>query len=678
MPLINTNSGADFDILNNVPPELLGEIFAYASLLDHNAPLVIGAVSRAFYRIIRMTPQVWTNLHLTVSSDELLDMGIVDARCNKKAQLWLGLSGVCPLDLHVTVSSASNSPGRLSNKMTHPLNSQNHATNLVAPRQYYAETEPIPMPHIFRILASRIRGLKLYSTTVDEARAIFAALYLPSSPQHGPADISTNQTTELVPLESLVLHASSDGSQTPTHQHGFRSRARPHEQEAATITLPFLPRLLHLKLHNHPLPQLSPTNVASLRSLDVVYPLRFSPISAPSLLETLRSAPNLERLEVEGRVVESISHALSAPHSPAPASSTPLDIGGPQSSSAVSPTLDSYPSLVVLPNLVHLRLRVNNISAILSHLLLPSLDVFRIDDLDGKRAGAAKESGEIIRQLLVRMELPCEGRKSKGMRILDMCGVSLSVPTRVNGWNDGGSDATDGTTAAGVWNWCFNRMRTLQELRVKKMNVSALLEAITPQVQRDNTEDVPLPALKKLVIADSDPILGSASTGRVDAHGRNRDRVVFDKQFDHVAGGGANNTGGGGGDGSSVPTGAANDTIISPFSTNFHPSKSSVSLLDSPSSKPSSIFLADDSSNTSKTAWWHDGGAMEDIAGRLTSFRRLSSSRFGGDALSGPILKFQLRRPDVEVVYEATIPNVQAHNRSMPAHAVDFLHLYSI
>jgi hypothetical protein len=90
-----------------------------------------------------------------------------------------------------------------------------------------------------------------------------------------------------------------------------------------------------------------------------------------------------------------------------------------------------------------------------------------LEDLNGKRAGGSKETADVLRQVLVRMELPNAHHKkgrSVGLRVLEVGGVDITV---------GGGVAT--------WEWCFKRMVTLEELAVNKMSdPMSLFELFAP------------------------------------------------------------------------------------------------------------------------------------------------------------------------------------------------------
>ncbi|KAJ3546394.1 hypothetical protein NMY22_g2065 [Coprinellus aureogranulatus] len=84
------------------------------------------------------------------------------------------------------------------------------------------------------------------------------------------------------------------------------------------------------------------------------------------------------------------------------------------------------PTLIHLPSLTHLSLRTNAIPPLLTHLLLPNLTLLHLEDLNGKRPHASQETATVLRQLLVRMELPSEYRTGRGLRVLELVGVEVA------------------------------------------------------------------------------------------------------------------------------------------------------------------------------------------------------------------------------------------------------------
>ncbi|KIM36233.1 hypothetical protein M413DRAFT_14072 [Hebeloma cylindrosporum] len=557
--------------INATPPELLGEIFAYAAALDPDAPLTLSQVSRAFHRVVHMTPYAWTTLRLLCSQGPEEEWHAI-----RKAAHWFDRAGGCTINLCVEMGPRTSS-GCIRARRTGE-----------EPDFSSESTWEWALPRVLRDFQHRIQTLEIHSTTADEAQYFFNCLY-PVEPLENAEDEWVQ-----VPLQSFSLYTSqASGSNTSSHgsrsfpKHKYHPSSGPSFESFPSLSQPRFSRLAKVNLVNHYLPTISPFNLRNLSSLCITYPLRFTPIPIQTLLQVVQAAPQLEVLEVEARVVD-LSPLPSSPSPVSPSTPTSSDTFTRSPPSRPSTPFESsitrirpdaplkhaehHPNLITLPNLTHLSLRINNLPALLKHLLLPSLHTLRLDDLDGKRSGAAAQTGDVLRQLLVRMELPCEGTKRQGcgLKVLEMCGVALT-PANANSHS---SDSED------VWGWCFRRMRTLEELRVNKMDTNALLAMITPHMGCG--DDVVLPNLQKLVVHE----MGVSSR---------------------------------------------------PSS----PGPSSSPLL--PSSPKLSSFLKIDA----------------------TPFIRSSPP-------SGPILKFQMRRPEVDVIYSAPANPV----RALPPN-VDFLELYT-
>jgi hypothetical protein len=602
LPDIPTTSG----LLSSIPPELLGEIFTYSSLHHPDAPLVLSAVCSTFHRVVRNTPTAWTRLYLQVARPDAAGNTATehpDARWVRKTQLWFAMAGVCPMDLHVQMDVLAPSSGWQS--MKEVSTSLDHEHRHRDDRDEYGQWHIQLLARMLYQYRHRIHGLSLHSTTVDEAQSFFTALY--------PQLLGQIAEDLPLPLQNLTFHASSDGSHLVSSLNLGHLR---HEHRTATrISLSHchFPNLAHLNFINHPLPSiisdsselnvlpLSPINNAqNLRSLSISYPIRFTPISIYTLLDVLRSAPLLEKLEIEARVVDAPPAAALIPTSPSsiptPLSppTTPTTANAPTSAHRIVSAFPHHSDLVTLPHLNFLSLRINNLPALLSYLLLPSLRTLRIDDLDGKRPRAAAQTGMVLRQLLVRMELPCEGvQRHSGLQVLDMCGIALPGPSQSHG-ND---ERESGSDAGVVWQWCFRRMRSLRELRAAKMDAEALWPLITPQSATgrhmlEDADDVVLPNLHTLSIFDS-PGLSSPISG---------------------------------------------SPLASPLHLPKGPSASSFLFSGPPS--PSPLFPPSPMS---------------------ASFVR---------SMSGSLLKFQLRRPDVHVDYR------RKHDPHPLSPHVDFLDLY--
>ncbi|PPQ93074.1 hypothetical protein CVT25_011949 [Psilocybe cyanescens] len=709
----------DIDLMSQMPPELLGEIFSYASSLDPDVPLVIGEVSALFRRIVRTTPQAWCRLQLLLSVAQSDSPEDADASCIRKTELWFAMARVLPVDVAVEISSFQGASSDGARNHTHIPILRGYGYG------YYRRQETMKdglsqemnvdftdllLPHVLRNFNRRIRALELHTTTVNEAQAFLSALYPTASISFAGHELKIDaKAEEEYPLKSLTLHASSDGSRHVPHQnrsHLRGSSPTPSSAQssfsssrrgtctttsAGALILPRLPHLSHLKFHNHPLPPLVHENVRNLCALSVHYPLRFAPIPVHALLEVLGSARRLERLEVEARVVDDLSSsssnsvvsavalpAASTQHensvaSPVAPSSSPSDhhqqfswdtAPHPSSSSHSSPSSQNStaqtqtqmhahptPILLPLPHLTHLHLRINNLPAVLSQLLLPALRTLSVDDLDGKRAGAARQTGEVVRGLLVRMEMPLaleetEGeeadetketwlRKAKGketdtegrgrgLEVLDMCSVALpsvdgddrASHSHAHSYSSplGGAQTqtqthtaqTEAEAAEAVWAWCFRRMRTLREMWVKKMDVDALFALVTPHtnatwcgrnIEEEEKEDIPLPALKKLVVVEQDTYHPRSSAGlrRMTAHGHG-----------------------------SAFTASLSSSSLSPLTSS--------SPLESTSSLPASTASP---STQIQHPYPHPH--------------------------RGALVKFQLRRPDVEVVYDAVLDSTAHH-----------------
>jgi len=559
--------------INAVPPEILGEIFTLTASLDPDAPLSLAQVSRAFHRVVYMTPHAWTTLHLVGSQDPKEEWHAI-----RKAAHWFDMAGGCTINLYVAMEPR-----------TSPSVNTNHRRG--------EESDVLPecawewsLPHVLRDFQHRIQTLEIHSTTVDEARNFFNCLY--------PFEPLENAEDEWVrlPLQSLSLYTSQACGNTSSRGSFPKQKHHPSSGSSfPSLSQPRFSRLAKVNLVNHYLPTISPSNLRNLSSLCITYPLRFTPIPIQTLLQVVQAAPQLEILEVEARVVD-LSPSPSSPiimsastpdtlsRSPPTRPNMAFDASISHSSSSSSNNAEL--NFITVPNLTHLSLRINNLPGLLKHLLLPSLHTLRLDDLDGKRPGAAVQTGEVLRQLLVRMELPCERTKRRGcgLKVLEMCSVALA-PMTATGHS---SDSED------VWGWCFRRMHTLKELRASKMDTGALLAMITPRMgcAVESQDDVVLPNLQKLVVHEA----GSMGIGISPPL-------------------------------SPIPTGA-----------------SSPPILPSMGSPTSFSFLNIDPA---------------------TSFVRSSSP-------SGPILKFQMRRPDVEVVYSTPANPV----RALPPN-IDFLELYT-
>ncbi|KAJ7647791.1 hypothetical protein FB45DRAFT_894447 [Roridomyces roridus] len=118
--------------VNNLPHELLGEIFTHCSALVPDAPLVLGQVSRLFRHIAYSTPTAWTHLRLGDSE-----------RGSTKAALWLTRSKACPINVEIRTDASSS----------------------------------VQAVEVLREHARRIETLGLHTDTQVQAREVLAAVY---------------------------------------------------------------------------------------------------------------------------------------------------------------------------------------------------------------------------------------------------------------------------------------------------------------------------------------------------------------------------------------------------------------------------------------------------------------------------------------------------------------------
>ncbi|PPQ73274.1 hypothetical protein CVT24_009929 [Panaeolus cyanescens] len=382
-----------------------------------DAPITLREVCRTFYNVVRRTPKIWTHLKLDISPESF-------NYCLAKSEVWFSMAGDCKVRVEAELHKA-----RL------PSNSAQL------------------LPCHLSAYTSQISSLSLRSPSADETQAFISSLY--GSASHNP-------TTH--PLQSLSLIKTTEN----VSHHLSRSKA------VSPISLPTFPHLRQLTLTNHLLPYLSTTNAHNLKEISITYPLRFPPLSIFDLRHVLRSSPQLERLELEARITDA-PNSSSFPYEP--------DMDDTGVGSAIGPDTDSsssQSSLISLPNLTHLHLRINHLPLLLGDLLMQNLDTVKIEDLDGKRARADAESGAMLRQLLVRMELPSDNKRGPGLRSLELVGVGIPspMPHYEGATGNGAYNIFSAADSFGTWAWCFQRMRALKELRVSKVNTKALLALI--------------------------------------------------------------------------------------------------------------------------------------------------------------------------------------------------------
>ncbi|TEB28662.1 hypothetical protein FA13DRAFT_1690592 [Coprinellus micaceus] len=468
--------------LTSLPPEILGEIFVQCSSQYPDSPLLLRQVSKSLQAIVHGTPRAWEHLtlHHRNSNDRTSNAS------SDKARMWFKHSGSCFVHVRVEIEQPSLSIPKL-------WNAGNACQGTASgPEAKDALTNALAA-HV-----DRIRTLDVLAPSEPEARSLLDALY--PSPSASP----TFPETLIPATQSISIRISST---TPPNLR-LSSLASPSP-------FPLLPALQSLKLTNHTISFMSAADgcdLGSLRELEIECPIRFQPIRVGEVMGILRRAGRLERLRVESRVVDDDNEAAS------PSQMTPFSANGvaspigsafpsrsstpPPTPSPSSPSLDPEedptptptPSLVHLPHLTSLSLRTNAIPALLSHLLLPNLAELKLEDLNGKRRGASAETAGVLRQMLVRMELPNEYRVGKGLRRFEVVGVDVQVPTvpvavlvpEQQGALAIGAEPGMGSTLRkegddATWAWCFKRMVSLEEIAVSKTDVAPVLEVLAPQ-----------------------------------------------------------------------------------------------------------------------------------------------------------------------------------------------------
>ncbi|KAF5328345.1 hypothetical protein D9619_013307 [Psilocybe cf. subviscida] len=521
------------------------------------------------------------SLCTTGTSDlQMTDPEVIPWRAVRKAKMWFQRAGACTVDVDVEMGQISQPP-KSADCHASSVNDLDRGYMCEDEAASQEEWGILLLPHVLSSFQHRIRSLVLHTTTPGEAQAFFDAVYSLAPSEFGPHELPL-ETLILVAATDGASHArgSTHLDRVPALKvrppPGSISDALCRNNFSRLEHLTFVNHLLPLSPVSvspsteesissstakspPPLPRLLSAEVGHrLRSLCITYPLRFAPIPLLGLLDALRATPGLEKLQVEGRIslgdisyhnqqnqgfTPGLGHgdtllasaslsnqssmssslsptvhaAASTPHSPVTPLSTTSSSAPPYTHSSTSSQSQPHPPLA-LPCLSLLALKANNLPTVISSLVLPTLRELQIEDMDGKRRGAAFETAEALRGLLVRGEMPLDGlhgvgkdeadekrsgeqaerEKAKGgLEVLDMCNITLCHPRGIGGgvhaphsgshmavhYNAVGLthlDANDDDAAAALWRWCFHRMCHLRELRVAKMDVDALLGYITP------------------------------------------------------------------------------------------------------------------------------------------------------------------------------------------------------
>lgn len=412
--------------MNDLPPELLGEIFYQCTTHSPDAPLLLSRVSRNFHQVVYSTPGIWYHLHLPITET-------TGVACDRKVELWFSVGGLCMVDITLDVRRVSFDDGRAQS---------------TSPSKELLAAE-LSVSGVLRRRVDRLRSLKLQASSEMDAQSFLDAIFTL------PLD-----TDAVVALTSLTLQISPDARLAPIVNRGSSLPAQPH--------FPFLPKLTDLILINHGIAPLATTHLINLQTLSITLPIRFPSLPLHIILHILRSTTSLVQFNLEARVVDA-----PPPHS-----------------DHATGDVEHNNTLIYLPHLTGLSLRTNSVSYILPHLLLPNLTSLRIDDLDGRRIGSAESVENLLRKLLVRMDLPCPDRVgSGGLKTLELVNVPILR----------GAGETEG-----VWDWCFRRMKSLVGLTVSNIDASPLLDILA---SRSEEGEAICPQLANLSITSSTPPL---------------------------------------------------------------------------------------------------------------------------------------------------------------------------
>lgn len=335
----------------------------------------------------------------------------------RKAELWFSQAAACSIHLEIELGSK--------------------ATASWTP----CDSPPIELPtmqselvYTLRRFTSRIESLQVEAICERDAHVFISSVYHVQDEQH-------------MALENLTLRINPD---TPSVIVASPDTSTPYP----VLNLPKCIHLSCLRLVNHVLPNPTSINLNGLRSLAIIRPIRSSPLHLQTILRILRATTSLTSLEIESRLTDAVILPVEGEEEDDEEEEDPL-------------------TPLTLPSLTHLSLRSNHIPQTLSSLIMPDLHTLRLDDLDGRRQNASEETGAMLRQLLVRMDLPRETRRGNGLKVLDLTSIALQRPT---------------SKEENVWDWCFRRMWFLEKLHVKNMNVDGLMDILLPPLDHHHAD----------------------------------------------------------------------------------------------------------------------------------------------------------------------------------------------
>ena len=320
----------------------------------------------------------------------------------RKASLWL------------RKTLASNFPLTISIHIPHPSPPALSSIPTTLPAAYVGVCE------VLREAAAqgRVRAVELTSASEEDARLVLGAIW-PGKDSRGAAAQVDGRTLggagEV--MESLTIRVES---KTPPNLRFVSSNA---------VFGRLLPGLKTLELENHstgwisiadtpsPLtpPLLTAENsqtitepnlsllpppkspFANLHHLKISNAVRFPPLAPSSILNAvLRNTPLLESLIVESRIAEGPRPRIAGGGVSVTESGTVINKAPGAIASCRGATAEGsgscedeerkrLASLVHLPHLNTLSIRINAVPSFLSQLLLPNLEVLKVEDLNGKR-----------------------------------------------------------------------------------------------------------------------------------------------------------------------------------------------------------------------------------------------------------------------------------------------------
>lgn len=137
--------------LSQLPPEIMGEIFARAChATTHNfhsdkrrhlrtTPFILGHVCTDWREIVRSTPHIWSHIALVLSTT-LYETQMVLLRD------WIGRSGVCPLHISLLFGNEHDWSDRIPNKLIQMLVETSHrwrSIYFVLPEAWYSGLDEI-------------------------------------------------------------------------------------------------------------------------------------------------------------------------------------------------------------------------------------------------------------------------------------------------------------------------------------------------------------------------------------------------------------------------------------------------------------------------------------------------------------------------------------------------------